>query len=385
MVWNSRVLLAAGLLVFASVSVAQTTVDKGPDVIPPPPHSVPASKPVPVPVHATAPLLVTCDLPCKWSLDGTAQGILPAGGTAKARVNEGQHFVAATATDGVEHQQKDITVVANHQVVVHLELQPQEVARTDGRKPVPPPPDLGHREPTPIPPPPETKRQPPPPASDRFDEAQSLVVEKRYSEARPLLEQSCARGNQDGCAWLGALYRDGTGVAKNNIKARELFQKSCDANSMRGCYGLATLYGNGQGVPTDYKRARQLLEKSCSGGDQKGCTGLGWMLQNGMGGEPDYDRALQLLDTSCRSGEMMGCNNLAGLYGSGHGVPKDDAHARQLYKQACDGGEMKACYNLGQYMHAGLGGPIDPLTAHALYRKACEAGVKEGCSADMLL
>jgi hypothetical protein len=48
---------------------------------------------------AGATLLVMCDLACDWKLDGEAKGLIDAGGSAKAKVEFGQHLVIATTEE----------------------------------------------------------------------------------------------------------------------------------------------------------------------------------------------------------------------------------------------------------------------------------------------
>lgn len=69
----------------------------------------PKAKPKP-----TSTLLVTCDLACNWTLDGTAEGSIDAGGSKKMSVSLSQHLVDATTTDEldkVEQQVKRFTAL----------------------------------------------------------------------------------------------------------------------------------------------------------------------------------------------------------------------------------------------------------------------------------
>ena len=50
----------------------------------------PILKPKPRPV-LTATLLVMCDLACNWQVDGETKGRISAGGSAKVKVEFGQH------------------------------------------------------------------------------------------------------------------------------------------------------------------------------------------------------------------------------------------------------------------------------------------------------
>jgi hypothetical protein len=81
----------------------------------------------PKPTKAT--LLVTCDLACNWMLDGNAKGRIEAGGSAKAKVELGQHMVVATSEDGADQVQQLNEVQPGEQTVVSIALAPVRDAR----------------------------------------------------------------------------------------------------------------------------------------------------------------------------------------------------------------------------------------------------------------
>lgn len=78
---------------------------------------------------APATLLVVCDLKCNWKLDGEAKGNIEIGGSAKAKVQFGQHIVVAITEDGLDQAQQIIKIHEKGQAVVSLELKPVREAR----------------------------------------------------------------------------------------------------------------------------------------------------------------------------------------------------------------------------------------------------------------
>jgi hypothetical protein len=78
---------------------------------------------------APATLLVTCDLACNWKLDGEAKGGIDAGGSAKARIQLGQHLVVAVTDDSLDQAQEIVMVQEKGQMVVAIELKPIREAR----------------------------------------------------------------------------------------------------------------------------------------------------------------------------------------------------------------------------------------------------------------
>jgi hypothetical protein len=67
-------------------------------------------------------LLVMCDLVCNWKLDGKVQGHIDAGGSAKVKVEPGQHMVEAITEDGVDQIKQPSTVKPTGQTMVSIEL-----------------------------------------------------------------------------------------------------------------------------------------------------------------------------------------------------------------------------------------------------------------------
>jgi hypothetical protein len=80
-------------------------------------------KPQPKPAPSTT-LLVICDLTCDWKLDGEAKGRIEAGGTAKVKVDAGQHMVMAVTEDGMDSSQQLNEVKSGEQTVVSIALTP---------------------------------------------------------------------------------------------------------------------------------------------------------------------------------------------------------------------------------------------------------------------
>jgi hypothetical protein len=93
--------------------------DEGPILRPKKPPARPAG----------ATLLVMCDLDCNWKLDGEAKGRIEAGGSAKAKVEIGQHVVVVATQDSLDRIEKELEIKATGQTLVRLELAPLREAR----------------------------------------------------------------------------------------------------------------------------------------------------------------------------------------------------------------------------------------------------------------
>jgi hypothetical protein len=260
---------------------------------------VPILKPRAKPDTA-ATLLVMCDLACNWKLDGETKGHIDAGGSAKAKIELGQHALVAVTDDGLDKMEKDIEIKAAGQTIFRVVLQPVRNDRIQAQQDADPVYLREH-------------------AAERAKAGQDLYDQHNYEEAKPLLEKACGGGALTSCITLGAVYENDNSIfadrEKNLATARALYQKACQSGVMLGCTRLGMTYDFGN--DTDYNKATNLYEKACDGGD------------------------------------MWGCNNLAGSYESGRGEPKSHDQALALYQKACKGGFEWACHNLSnlQYPH----------------------------------
>jgi hypothetical protein len=79
-------------------------------------------------------LLVMCDMVCNWKLDGEAKGHIDAGGSAKVKVEPGQHMVEASTEDGVDLVKQPSTVKPTGQTMISIELWPIRYARLVGEQ-----------------------------------------------------------------------------------------------------------------------------------------------------------------------------------------------------------------------------------------------------------
>jgi hypothetical protein len=79
-------------------------------------------------------LQVICDLTCNWKLDGETKGRIDANGSAKVKVEPGQHVVIATTEDIADQVRQFCEIKANGQTVVSIELKPVRNARINAEQ-----------------------------------------------------------------------------------------------------------------------------------------------------------------------------------------------------------------------------------------------------------
>ncbi|HPY14941.1 MAG TPA: tetratricopeptide repeat protein, partial [bacterium] len=172
-----------------------------------------------------------------------------------------------------------------------------------------------------------------------------LVIKKM--DEFPLLSEKlffitlaeCEKGKINFCYFTGRYFDE----LKDYGKATDLYKKACDGENMLGCAGLGLMYYEGSGVSQDKKKAVELLRKACAGGNMLGCVRLGWMYAIGSGVVQDTKKAVTFFTKACDGENMDGCSNLGAMYINGSGVPYDKKKAAELFKKACDGGVDAAC------------------------------------------
>ena len=98
-------------------------------------------------------------------------------------------------------------------------------------------------------------------------QAVALFNQKQYREARPLFVQACDSGEMKACNYLGYLYAQGLGGARDTKKAHEVYQRACDQGTLSSCASLGSLYQDAG----DDDNARSYFQKACNGGVTEAC------------------------------------------------------------------------------------------------------------------
>jgi len=393
---NKRILvgwaLAVALAITALSALAQQ--DEGP-ILRPKSASVKT-------VDAT--LMVICDLSCNWKLDGEAKGSIEAGGSAKTKVEPGQHLVVAMTVDGMDQVQQSAKVEARGQSTVSIDLQPVREARRKAEQNAREKEALEQQD--------EQRRAQEQATKDQEAEAQKdreravreetarkaelLYKDERYAEAIPLLEVSCTSGIVAACQRLGSMYDEGKGVAKDYSRAFALYSKACDSGDAGGCNSLGSMFDIGKGAAKDDTKAVALYTKACDGGSAEGCNDLGTLYLAGRGvgvherfadcenycdSAKDYPTALKLFSKACDTGSADGCFYLGSMYSESYGVTEDESMALTLFTRSCDAGSARGCYVAGIYYRTGTYVQKDKARSQQYLNKGCSLGSELACGA----
>jgi uncharacterized protein len=205
-------------------------------------------------------------------------------------------------------------------------------------------------------------------------QAKTLLNARRFGEALPLLRKSALTGNNEALLYIGAAYRNGWGVAQDNVQAFQWFGKGARAGNTEAMFYLGLMYQRGDGVPQNYTMARQWWEKEAAAGDAVAMSALGVLHQRGDGVPQNYTMARQWWEKAAAAGDAVAMSNLGSLYRNGHGVPQDTTLARQWWEKAAAAGDAAAMLGLGVMYQRGDGVPQNYPMARQWWEKAAAAG-----------
>jgi serine/threonine protein kinase/TPR repeat protein len=238
--------------------------------------------------------------------------------------------------------------------------------------PAPPPmpgPAVDRKPPAPVPAP-----APAPPLPERRQEQVVPLIERRHvapSPTRGPLVGGLVVATLVGFLllavggwWMWSWYqleRTVTrGIAAYEIDdynpAFTLLRQASDAGHPKGQAYLGLIYVDGLGVAKDFGEAKRWFDRSASQGEPAGHAGLGYMALFGYGMPRDLPEGIRQLRTASDGGDPIGLRWLGWAYETGTGVPRDDAEALKRYRQAADAGSNRARIAVGRFYRQGRGG-----------------------------
>ena len=154
--------------------------------------------------------------------------------------------------------------------------------------------------------------------------------------------QAAEQGHVLAQTYLGTLYLEGTGVAKDDAQALLWFRKSAEQGDAVAQFNLAVMQESGRGAAKDDAQAAAWYRKSADQGFSLAQSSLGRMYASGRGVPKDDIQAAAWFRKAADQGDASGQYRLAGLYADGRGVPKDAAQAIAWYRKAADKGYLDA-------------------------------------------
>lgn len=113
-----------------------------------------------------------------------------------------------------------------------------------------------------------------------------------YVNAANWYRLAAEEGHAGAQTGLGALYRDGLGIARNYEKALMWFRRAAEQDHADAQLALGTMYSGGRGVTIDFAAAMHWWRKAADQGQSTASWGLGLYYENGIGVPNDLTKAL---------------------------------------------------------------------------------------------
>jgi TPR repeat protein len=196
--------------------------------------------------------------------------------------------------------------------------------------------------------------------------------EKKYNEAKDLFESvvnyDTSKMEKDlrkeVCAWVmrtaegdtigkeaifyvGYMYLQGLGVAKDYKKAKECFEEAAKMGSVSSSHLLGVFYEKGIGVEVDLKKAFRCFYDAAEKGHAEAQAYLGWFYILGKGTTIDVKKGLSYLQLAANQNNAMALYLLGVIYDSGEIVVRNINQVKKYYiassKQNCQAAKFSLC------------------------------------------
>jgi hypothetical protein len=207
---------------------------------------------------------------------------------------------------------------------------------------------------------------------DTAGEILMSTQEKRYPEARRLLEKAAPAERPEGLSNLATMLYLGMGGPADPARASKLRHRAAELGSISAKMTLVGFYQEGDQLhPRDpqraYKLAMELSETVAKSDGERELIALAqWrvamMLLQGSGVAKDPVAAYRWTSRSSELGHPDAMISRAVMLATGDGVAEDDAAARLWYRRAVDlqvDASKHALRSLGGMLLIGEGGPRD--------------------------
>jgi hypothetical protein len=134
-----------------------------------------------------------------------------------------------------------------------------------------------------------------------------LVRRGRFSEARAIYERLASEGDVNCQVFLGWLYYEGLGIAKDEARAFTFFRIAAEAGSSQGefyCGRYTVKIGR-------HAEALSWFRRAASKGYGPALLWLGIMTVRGIGVEPNLGTGIEYLKRSAKTGNFLALRELS--------------------------------------------------------------------------
>jgi TPR repeat protein len=203
-------------------------------------------------------------------------------------------------------------------------------------------------------------------AAQQTNSASSVTNNEPIAE----LKAKAEKGDAIAEYYLGVCYRDGQGVAKDQVEEVKWYRRAAEQGNAMAQYNLGVCYHDGEGVAKDQVEAAKWIRKAAEQGNDAAQYNLGWCYRDGYGVAQDYAETVKWWHKAAEQGNMIAQYNLGCCYRDGQGVAQDYVEAAKWYRRAADQGSMSAQSVLGAFYADGTGVPKNNVQAYMWWNLA---------------
>ena len=168
--------------------------------------------------------------------------------------------------------------------------------------------------------------------------------------------------------YIGILYYNGQGVAKNHENAFQNFKKASKLNDDLAGYYLGKCYFEGFGVEQDYQKAFSYFEKAVNKNNLDAIRDLAVCYEKGLGTDINYEKAFTLYEKLLDIDDTFSQIHLADFYRYGKGVKQDYEKSANLYLKLWDKNVLESIKPLAEYYFYGKGVNQDYKKSYNFYK-----------------
>lgn len=152
---------------------------------------------------------------------------------------------------------------------------------------------------------------------------------KDYTTAMQWFQKAAAKGHTKSMTYIGALYKDGLGVAKDTVTSFKWYKKAADLNDKDALVMMGAMYQLGINVKADESQAIYWYKTAGEKGNTKGYYYLGDIYLK----KQLYNTAVDWFRKGADWGDGDCLVKLGMMYQEGNGVIKDEDEATLFYEK----------------------------------------------------
>ncbi len=175
-----------------------------------------------------------------------------------------------------------------------------------------------------------------------YNMAETLVQQKKFTQAVPFYEQAAQAGHAEAQYSLGVCYRRSLGVKANFTVAYQWFEKAAAQGHGNAAYETAEACFFGRGVEKDYDKAVKIFSAAALKGNAACAYGLGICYLTGRGLAQNDSKAFSWILYSAKKGYPSAQYDVAHHYANGRGVEANPDTALDWIQRAAKSGHPTA-------------------------------------------